>query len=186
MRVNTRVALDAAGVAHELRRRAACARRRTGSPASRSATYASTVVDRSAGPAVVGRPRAVVALLRADPARRRRARAAVVEDAEVVAQEEILGVDGHVRLELALPPAVGVLQREQVLERARSSASAGGGDRQRRASVIVMRALPPASAGAPIVRRRDRRAPPPRPRWPLSTALSIVAGQPVSVHAPAR
>ncbi len=60
--------------------------------------------------AVEGRPRPVGALLRANPFRRRRGCSGVVE-AEVAAQEEILRVDGHVRLELALPPPVGVLER---------------------------------------------------------------------------
>ena len=80
------------------------------SPASRSATYASTVVDRSRGAGVEGRPASVLALLRADPAC---GRVLLLgrEDAEEVADEEILGVDRHVRLQFALPPAVRVLER---------------------------------------------------------------------------
>ena len=63
------------------------------------------------------RPRAVVALLRADPRRggvglRRSA------DAEELAQQQVLGVDRDVRLQLALPPAIGVLHSEQRLHAA--------------------------------------------------------------------
>jgi len=32
-----------------------------------------------------------------------------------VADEEILGVDRHVRLQLAFPPTLGVLEREQAV-----------------------------------------------------------------------
>ncbi len=97
---------------------------------------------------------------------------------EVVAQEEILGVDGHVRLELALPPALLVLKPEQVPGGAieglvRGVDPAVGGDGHAAGSSIPSRAGASESASLAAAS-------------PLLTALSIVAGQPVSVHEPAR
>src|SRR5581483_8174770 len=74
---------------------------------------------------------------------------------------------GHVRLELADPDAVGALELEQAP----------------RAAVdhrVELRQLHRRAHGGNVSRRR-RAA-----KRPLRTALSIVAGQPVSVHAPAR
>src|SRR6266702_2284180 len=59
-------------------------------------------------------PRAVLPLLGPDPAPRRGDHGVVVQ-AEELAQQQVLGVHGHVGLELALPPPVGVLQAEQVV-----------------------------------------------------------------------
>ena len=64
--------------------------------------------------AVEVRPRAVGALLGADPGGRALGLVGAA-DAEELAQEHVLGVHRHVRLQLALPPAGVVLQREQVL-----------------------------------------------------------------------
>ena len=88
-----------------------------------------------------------------------------------MAQEQILGVDRHVRLELALPPAPGLLEREEVARGACQRGVAGvegavGGDAH---------AGPPSEASAACAAVS-----------PLRTAPSIVAGQPVSVQAPAR
>src|SRR4029077_16286766 len=68
------------------------------------------------GPAVEVGPGAVVPLLMADPASRRRDRLVVMQ-AEELAQQQVLGVHGDVGLELALPPALRVLQAERVLTR---------------------------------------------------------------------
>ena len=72
------------------------------------------MVDRSARAAVEVGPGAVVPLLGPDPAACRRDRRVVVQ-AEELAQQQVLGVHGHVGLELALPPPLGVLQAEQVV-----------------------------------------------------------------------
>ena len=75
-----------------------------GSPASRSATYASTVVDRSPGPpwkvAQVPSSRCCERIQRAASLG-----LAGVADAEELPQQQVLGVHRHVGLELALPPA---------------------------------------------------------------------------------
>ncbi len=130
-----------------------------------------------ARPSEVGGPRAVGALPAADPGRCSGSLVRL-EQPEVVAQEEILGVDGHVRLELALPPAALVLEGEQVPGRAlearlRRVDPAVGCDRHAAGSSSSSRAGVAASASFAAV-------------IPLRTALSIVAGQPVSVHEPAR
>ncbi len=85
-----------------------CVRRVAGEPERDVRLDRGRVLGR---PAVERRPASVLALARADPARRR-LREPGVEEAEVVAEEQILGVDRHVGLELALPPAVGVLHGE--------------------------------------------------------------------------
>jgi hypothetical protein len=59
-------------------------------------------------------PGAVGALLGVDPGGGALGRAGLA-DAEELPQEQVLGVHGHVRLQLALPPAVGALQGEQAL-----------------------------------------------------------------------
>src|SRR6185503_20113730 len=132
--------------------------------------------------AVVGRPAAVLALLVADPVRGERGLLARA-DAEELAHQQVLGVHRDVRLELALPPAFRVLAREQVLDRAverraRRSRDVGAlraeralGFAPHAASAWGARASESSAARAATV--------------PLRTALSIVAGQPVSVHAPA-
>ena len=61
-------------------------------------------------------PGAVLALLGPDPARRGGG-GRVVAHAEELAQQQVLGVHGHVGLELALPPALGALQPERVVPR---------------------------------------------------------------------
>jgi hypothetical protein len=55
-------------------------------------------------------PGPVGALLRADPVGRARRRGRIA-DAEELAHEEVLGVHRHVGFQLALPPAVAVLER---------------------------------------------------------------------------
>ncbi len=70
-----------------------------------------------AGAAVEVRPGAVLALLGADPGGRALGLIGAA-DAEELAQEHVLGVHRHVRLQLALPPAGLVLQGQQVLARA--------------------------------------------------------------------
>ena len=67
-------------------------------------------------PAVVCGPGAVGALARADPSRRRGS-GGIGTYAENLPQEQVLGVDGDVRLELTFPPAVGVLAGEQGVDR---------------------------------------------------------------------
>ena len=129
--------------------------------------------------AVVRRPRAVRPLVRADPGRGL-ARGLSRLEAEEMPQEDVLGVDRHVRLELALPPAVRVLQCEQVLGRPRERRLRGidrtiGGDGHRCAPTGSLRR--PGSSSARAARAAVR---------PLRTAPSIVGGQPVSVQAPAR
>ncbi len=59
-------------------------------------------------------PRPVRPLVAPNPARRLGGQARL-EDSEEMPQEEVLGVHGHVGLELALPPAVGMLKRQQVV-----------------------------------------------------------------------
>ena len=66
------------------------------------------------GAAVEVGPGTVVSLLGPDPAARGRDHGVVVQ-AEELAQQQVLGVHGHVGLELALPPPVGVLQAEQMV-----------------------------------------------------------------------
>ena len=82
-------------------------------PASFSATYASTVVERSARALEPVRPRAVVAA--AGQAARSRAggRSPASRRPSDVQPEEVLGDHRRVRLQLADPPAVGVLELEQ-------------------------------------------------------------------------
>src|SRR6185437_4346649 len=130
-------------------------------------------------PAEEGGPRAVPALPGADPGRCR-GRLAIVEEPEVVTQEQILGVDGHVRLELALPPPLGVLQRQEMPDGTVQDGASVGlrravGERRHRATPTASR----VPAGTPASAARAAAT-------PLRTALSIVAGQPVSVHEPAR
>ena len=66
------------------------------------------------GPPVEIRPRAVVALLRADPGRGRD-EFVVAQHVEELPEEQVLGVHGHVGFELALPPPSLVLQGDQVV-----------------------------------------------------------------------
>ena len=109
MRVNTRAAsmpplsrTNAAAVAH--------VRGVGGSPARRSATYASTVVDRSPGPPGTS-PRCRRRAAGSGSTRRAAVGQVADRDAEELAQQQVLGVHRDVGLELALPPAVGVLHR---------------------------------------------------------------------------
>ena len=67
-----------------------------------------------AGPSVEGRPGAVIALLGRDPPGRC-PRLLVGTDAEEFPQQQVLGVHGDVGLQFALPPALLVLQAEQML-----------------------------------------------------------------------
>ena len=67
-----------------------------------------------AGAAVEVRPRAIGALLGADPSRRA-LRLLGLADSQELPQEHVLGVHRHVCLQLALPVALGGLEREQPL-----------------------------------------------------------------------
>ena len=97
-----------------------------------------------AGPAEVGRPRAVRAAGGSGSSVAVAAVVAAVVEAEVVAQEQVLGVDRHVGLELALPPAVGMLQREQV-RRSRARALAWAASTGRSAVTRHRASAPPSS-----------------------------------------
>src|SRR5512133_632576 len=114
------------------------------------------------------RPRAVVA-----PAREQLVGDLAVElrraQSEDVVPEEVLRRHGHVGLELADPVAVRVLELEQPLGRAfdRDVEARLGGYAQA------------ATSARAVVRARAAAR-------PLRIAPSIVAGQPVAVHAPAR
>ena len=158
-----------------------CARHTTGAPdvvARRLAGVDSRELQRRVGldgdgqvgrPFEPDRPRTVVAapreqLVREQPVGLR------VAQAEEVEQEEMLGGHRRVRLELALPPAVGVLQREQALR-----AELDG-------SVERCQFLDDSHAATLVVTSDNNLA----AVRPERTALSIVAGQPVAVHAPAR
>src|SRR5581483_2101700 len=126
----------------------------------------------------------VVALLGTNPASGR-PRGLLVEDAEIVAQEEVLGVDRHVGLELALPVPGLMLQVEEVLDGAlerRRGRAAGGAE----LGCCGHAAATSATFGLSGERRRRGRASTASAAArPLRTAPSIVAGQPVSVQAPA-
>src|SRR4029453_17615895 len=49
------------------------------------------------------------------------------QDAEEPAQEQVLGVHGHVRLELALPPALLVLEAAQMVDGGGECLASGSG-----------------------------------------------------------
>ena len=74
-------------------------------------------------------PGAVVPLLGPDPACRRRDHRVVVQ-AEELAQQQIFRVHGHVGLELALPPPVGMLKAERVVTRSFQGVAASLQDRR--------------------------------------------------------
>ena len=107
-------------------------------------------------------PRPVVALLGTDPARRH-LRLLLGADAEELAKEEVLRVHGHVRFELAFPPALGRLEREQVVDgpvERRLHGWSGRGGRQNSLSTMK-RASPSSSSRAPgsmLARSSSRRA----------------------------
>jgi hypothetical protein len=104
------------------------------------------------GPAVEVGPGAVLALLGRDPPRRRLGLLAGA-DPEEFAQQQVLGVHGDVGLEFALPPALIVLEAEQVV--------AGAGKRLRR-----------GGRGPPLrPRMRDR-----HPLLPHLTAAPLTIG----------
>src|SRR5207245_9554224 len=94
-----------------------------------------------------------------------------VAKAEEVEQEQVLRDHRRVRLQLAHPPAVGMLELEQPPRARLEGAVERGHGRDSCHLKILSRAG--ASGAAPAAR-------------PLRTAPSIVAGQPVSVQAPAR
>ena len=126
-----------------------------------------------AGPGSVG------TLLRADPVRGV-LRLLGAANPEELAQQQILGVHRDVGRELALPEAALVLEREQLVARARQRLLHLGElvrAAQRRAHA--------AALGRPCVRPAATSAAR-AAASPLRTAPSIVAGQPVSVQAPAR
>ncbi len=102
-------ALDATGALYELRgaQQVRSVHRVTGQPERDVGLDAGREVGRAS---VEVRPRAVLALARPDPARRRR-RQLSGPNAQELAQQEILRVNGDVRLELALPPALRTLER---------------------------------------------------------------------------
>src|SRR5439155_26014934 len=93
-----------------------------------------------------------------------------VAQTEEVEQEQVLRDHRRVRLELALPPAVGLLERQQVLG-AKLDGSVQPGQLLDKSHAITLVVTSDNSLAAV---RPDR------------TALSIVAGQPVAVQAPAR
>ena len=66
--------------------------------------------------AVEGRPGPVAALLRADAVGGAGQRP-LVQDAKEVAEQDVLCIHGHVGLELALPPALGLLAGLEVVAR---------------------------------------------------------------------
>ncbi len=143
------------------------------------------MVDSSGGPPRNVRPRAVGALLRADPERRVLGLVGGA-DAEELAQQEILGVHRDVGLELALPEPARILGREQALAgalhrsaRLRERIVDGRGQG---ANGVAHAAISGGSARVRPAPMRAARA----AASPLRTAPSIVAGQPVSVQAPAR
>src|SRR5262249_46963765 len=116
------------------------------------------------------RPRAVGAparqqLVRHQPVRRR------IAQAEKVEQEEMLRDHHRVRLELAFPPAVGMLERQQPLGGALDTGVEG------------VQLLYDGHAATLVVTSDNSARAALRPE---RTALSIVAGQPVPVHAPPR
>src|SRR6266540_2508961 len=170
--------LDAAEVADQLRGRAHVSRvRRIAREAQRHVRLDGR--RHVGGTGVEGRPASVLALLRADPPR---GRVLLLrrEDAEVVPDEEVLRVDRHVRLQLALPPAVRMLEPAQVLAATGERAPCGV-DTQRCGDAHATAST--ASCARPCARSESA---PRAAARPLRTALSIVAGQPVFVQAPAR
>src|SRR6266576_3814318 len=84
------------------------------------------VNTRVAGPAVEVGPGAVLALLGRDPARRRLG-LLTGADLQEFPQQHVLGVHGDVGLALALPPALPVLEAEQVVAGAGQGLRRGGG-----------------------------------------------------------
>ncbi len=83
-------------------------------------------------------PRAVVALLGPDPPRRLRELVGG-QDAQELAQQQILGIHRHVGAQLAFPPTLGRLAGDQVLPRAhdRVGDGVGGNGTGRRAHVVA-------------------------------------------------
>src|SRR5262249_18829461 len=106
---------------------------------------------------------------------RREGRLLVAADAEELAHQEIFGVHRDVGLELRLPVAGRVLAREEVRAAALERGARTG---------LELAALHQAAFRARAVRRSASAAS--AAARPLRTAPSIVAGQPVAVHAPAR
>ena len=104
--------LDPAGTRGRTRRPAACGGvgRVAGQPEGDVGLDGGRQVG---GAAVEGGPRAVVALVGPDPPWPSAAVWSLGADAEELAQQQVLGVHGDVGLELALPPAVGVLPASQ-------------------------------------------------------------------------
>ncbi len=105
-------------------------------------------------------PRPVLALLRADPARGRLGRARL-EDAQVEAQKQILGVDGDVRLREQAPStsprrAWSASRRSRPRSRASRAASSLG--------EAVMLMTPITSSRAGVADKPGRRARPGQPR----------------------
>ena len=155
-----------------------------GSPASRSATHASTVVDRSPGPpskvAQVPSARCWERIQRARPAV-----SSGVEDAEELPQQQVLGVHGHVGLEVALPPAGRVLQpgqvrdgrRHRLVDRPPRPARDPRPECRRRAGAVGLPGAPPASS-------RSRR--PPQQRAGQRDQLSAAAAGSTGASASAR
>jgi hypothetical protein len=115
------------------------------------------------------RPRAVCAAAREQLVREQPVRLHVAQPEEVE-QEEVLRDHRRVRLELALPPAIRMLERQQPL----GTALDGG--------VQPGELLNDGHTTTLVVTSDNTRA----AVRPERTALSIVAGQPVAVHAPAR
>ena len=102
-----------------------------------------------ARPAVEVGPGAVLTLLGRDPPRRRGGLPGRA-DLQEFAQQQILGVHGDVGLEFALPPALLVLEAEQVVAGAGQRLRRGGGRLFQRPRVCDRHPLLPHLATAPL------------------------------------
>ena len=85
----------------------------------------------------------------------------LVQDAEEVAEQDVLCVHGHVGLELALPPALGLLAGLQVLARQRQGLGGVPFDDSGpsvTATSVTATSVTATSVTASVARRCDRRA----------------------------
>src|SRR5262249_12948293 len=132
---------------------------------------------RLARAAVEVRPGAVVALPRADPARRVGGVLAGA-DAEELAQQQVLGVDGDVRLQLGLPGALGGAEADHVLARGvQGELGIGRGHQKSRA--VMKRAMSVSSARTSVGMAASVRWRSATVRW-RSASVSAQARPPAS------